>query len=150
MSFVVSCVFFVEAFERCTQTDEYISWNCFASFVQYFLEVDLLEYNVYNESWEQFSLFLIEGSSARKKERERDSYAIIVLRGFKSFMKNSVVVIFCHLSFFFLRNRVSIKRKFREIFLSCTGIKSRKTVVRVYNYNRNRNFAITNLKKKKK
>lgn len=30
----------------------------------------LLEYNVYNESWEQFSLFLIEGSSARKKERE--------------------------------------------------------------------------------
>lgn len=84
----------------------------------------------------------------RERKRERDSYAIIVLRGFKSFMKNSVVVIFCHLSFFFLRNRVSIKRKFREIFLSCTGIKSRKTVV--YNYNRNRNFAITNLKKKKK
>lgn len=92
-------------------------------------------------------MFLIEVQC--EKERERDSYAIIVLRGFKSFMKNSVVVIFCHLSFFFLRNRVSIKRKFREIFLSCTGIKSRKTVVRVYNYNRNRNFAIMNLKKKR-
>lgn len=93
--------------------------------------------------------FVFNRGCEKERERERDSYAIIVLRGFKSFMKNSVVVIFCHLSFFFLRNRVSIKRKFREIFLSCTGIKSRKTVVRVYNYNRNRNFAITNLKKKK-
>lgn len=112
------------------------------------LGVFFLEYNVYNESWE-YSLFSIEGSSAREKKRERKSYAIIVSRSIKSFMKNSVVVISFNfvIFFLFLTKRVSIKRKFREVFLSCTGIKSRKTVVRVYNYNRNRNFAILGIKK---
>lgn len=51
-------------------------------------------------------------------------------------------------SFSFYETVFQLKRKFREIFLSCTGIKSRETVVRVYNCNRNRNFAIMNLKKK--
>lgn len=77
--FRVSCILLVEAFQRCTQTDESIRgigfMFCFVCTIFLgsrvtWLGVFFLEYNVYNESWE-YSLFSIEGSSAREKKRER-------------------------------------------------------------------------------